>query len=91
MERYRSGHNGADSKSVWEQSHEGSNPSLSARKEVPFVYRTKGTFSMISVSCGRLHQHRKKRINKVVVNYKKMKRRAKNEFESCRYVKILGP
>ncbi len=29
-ERYRSGHNGADSKSVWEQSHEGSNPSLSA-------------------------------------------------------------
>jgi len=46
---------------------------------------------MISVSCGRLHQHRKKRINKVVVNYKKMKRRAKNEFESCRYVKILGP
>ena len=32
METYRSGHNGADSKSVWEQSHEGSNPSLSAKK-----------------------------------------------------------
>ena len=30
MERYRSGHNGADSKSVCEQSHEGSNPSVSA-------------------------------------------------------------
>ena len=29
-ERYRSGHNGADSKSVWEQSHAGSNPALSA-------------------------------------------------------------
>ena len=29
-QRYRSGHNGADSKSVWEQSHEGSNPSLCA-------------------------------------------------------------
>ena len=33
MERYRSGHNGADSKSVWEQSHAGSNPALSARKK----------------------------------------------------------
>ena len=32
-ERYRSGHNGADSKSVWEQSHAGSNPALSARVE----------------------------------------------------------
>ena len=30
MQRYRSGHNGADSKSVWEQSHEGSNPSRCA-------------------------------------------------------------
>ena len=30
MQRYRSGHNGADSKSVCEQSHEGSNPSLCA-------------------------------------------------------------
>ena len=30
MERYRSGHNGADSKSVCAQAHEGSNPSLSA-------------------------------------------------------------
>ena len=32
MERYRSGHNGADSKSVCAQAHEGSNPSLSAIK-----------------------------------------------------------
>ena len=30
-ERYRSGHNGADSKSVCEQSHMGSNPILSAK------------------------------------------------------------
>ena len=30
MERYRSGHHGADSKSVCAQAHEGSNPSLSA-------------------------------------------------------------
>ena len=30
MERYRSGHNGADSKSVCEKSHMGSNPILSA-------------------------------------------------------------
>ena len=33
MQRYRSGHNGADSKSVCAQAHEGSNPSLSAKKE----------------------------------------------------------
>ena len=32
-ERYRSGHNGADSKSVCAQAHEGSNPSLSAKKK----------------------------------------------------------
>ena len=32
-ETYRSGHNGADSKSVREQSHVGSNPTVSARKE----------------------------------------------------------
>ena len=31
MQRYRSGHNGADSKSVCEQSHKGSNPFLSAK------------------------------------------------------------
>ena len=42
METYRSGHNGADSKSVCGQPHEGSNPSVSARKETPFVYQTKG-------------------------------------------------
>ena len=30
VERYRSGHNGADSKSVCAKAHEGSNPSLSA-------------------------------------------------------------
>ena len=34
-QRYRSGHNGADSKSVWEQSHEGSNPSRCASEEIP--------------------------------------------------------
>ena len=33
LERYRSGHNGADSKSVCAQAHEGSNPSLSAKKQ----------------------------------------------------------
>ena len=31
-ERYRSGHNGADSKSVWAKAREGSNPSLSAKR-----------------------------------------------------------
>ena len=31
MQRYRSGHNGADSKSVCAQAHEGSNPSLCAK------------------------------------------------------------
>ena len=46
MERYRSGHNGADSKSVCAQAHEGSNPSLSANRNgtnlsVPFfIYRS---------------------------------------------------
>lgn len=34
MQRYRSGHNGADSKSVCEQSHMGSNPILSATPAV---------------------------------------------------------
>ena len=33
VERYRSGHNGADSKSVCEQSHAGSNPALSVHKQ----------------------------------------------------------
>ena len=32
MERYRRGHNGADSKSVCRKRHAGSNPALSARK-----------------------------------------------------------
>ena len=32
METYRSGHNGADSKSVWDQSHVGSNPTVSAKE-----------------------------------------------------------
>ena len=31
MQRYRSGHNGADSKSVCANAHEGSNPSLCAK------------------------------------------------------------
>ena len=38
MERYRSGHNGADSKSVCEQSHMGSNPILSAITGHQFRY-----------------------------------------------------
>ena len=33
MERYRSGHNGADSKSVCLNGHAGSNPALSAKKK----------------------------------------------------------
>jgi hypothetical protein len=37
-ERYRSGHNGADSKSVWEQSHMGSNPILSAKQSCGFPF-----------------------------------------------------
>ena len=32
-ETYRSGHNGADSKSVREKSHVGSNPTVSAKKK----------------------------------------------------------
>ena len=32
LERYRSGHNGADSKSDGQQCHVGSNPTLSANK-----------------------------------------------------------
>ena len=43
-QRYRSGHNGADSKSVCAKAHEGSNPSLCANKKVSFVYQTKETF-----------------------------------------------
>ena len=34
METYRSGHNGADSKSVREQSPAGSNPAVSAKKPI---------------------------------------------------------
>ena len=34
MERYRSGHNGADSKSVCAKAHGGSNPPLSAKKRL---------------------------------------------------------
>ena len=37
MQRYRSGHNGADSKSVCEQSHEGSNPSLCAIEKTTYL------------------------------------------------------
>ena len=47
MERYRSGHNGADSKSVCAQAHEGSNPSLSANKKRTFVYRQRCVFWMM--------------------------------------------
>ena len=38
MERYRSGHNGADSKSVWEQSHVGSNPTRCARQKARILW-----------------------------------------------------
>ena len=44
MQRYRSGHNGADSKSVWEQSHEGSNPSRCASSPQA-SYRLRRAFS----------------------------------------------
>ena len=47
-ERYRSGHNGADSKSVWEQSHAGSNPALSAR--VQWKVSSDGHFPLLSYS-----------------------------------------
>ena len=36
LQRYRSGHNGADSKSVCEQSHVGSNPTRCAKLEATF-------------------------------------------------------
>ena len=38
MERYRSGHNGADSKSVCLNGHAGSNPALSATKSTVIYY-----------------------------------------------------
>ena len=38
-ERYRSGHNEAVLKTVWGKPHKGSNPFLSAKKEVTFVYQ----------------------------------------------------
>ena len=47
-ERYRSGHNGADLKSVWEQSHAGSNPALSARVE--WKVSSDGHFPLLSYS-----------------------------------------
>ena len=46
LETYRSGHNGADSKSVCRQRHVGSNPTVSAiEKEPPLG----GSFSIKSV------------------------------------------
>ena len=39
MEGYRSGHNDAVLKTVWEQSHVGSNPTPSANKKRTFVYQ----------------------------------------------------
>ena len=56
METYRSGHNGADSKSVREQSHEGSNPSVSAKKKgqalaCPFFLATEG-FEEAGIAAG---------------------------------------
>ena len=40
VETYRSGHNGADSKSVCRQLHVGSNPTVSANSNPTFVHRT---------------------------------------------------
>ena len=40
METYRSGHNGADSKSVSGQPHVGSNPTVSAKKELLLGYES---------------------------------------------------
>ena len=45
MERYRSGHNGADSKSVCAKAHEGSNPSLSAKKQAASSFEDASCFS----------------------------------------------
>ena len=55
MQRYRSGHNGADSKSVWEQSHEGSNPSRCATSPRT-TYRSRRLFykSHLSLILSRL-------------------------------------
>ena len=54
MERYRSGHNGADSKSVCAKAHEGSNPSLSENKKaslrVLFYFPLLG-FERVGVEC----------------------------------------
>ncbi len=48
-ERYRSGHNEAVLKTVWEQPHKGSNPFLSANKNRTFVYQTNVWF--LSTKC----------------------------------------
>ena len=47
-ERYRSGHNGADSKSVCAQAHGGSNPPLSANKKE--LLSTKSSFLFIQAA-----------------------------------------
>ena len=68
MERYRSGHNGADSKSVCANAHEGSNPSLSAiqpqfpKKSCGFTFnsitKTKEYVSLCQVSINPQNQSR---------------------------------
>ena len=44
MQRYRSGHNGADSKSVCGQPHVGSNPTRSAKNPHSLERHSKGQF-----------------------------------------------
>ena len=48
-EGYRSGHNGADSKSVWAQAHGGSNPPLSAKLKKSVTLRGFGLFCFLEL------------------------------------------
>ena len=57
MERYRRGHNGADSKSVCVKAHKGSNPFLSAKS--PLWKRFWGGFHIIRIDGGRTWIKRK--------------------------------
>ena len=56
MQRYRSGHNGADSKSVCAKAHEGSNPSLCAktksRLSAAFCFAKIRRFALTSLRLG---------------------------------------
>ncbi len=81
LERYRSGHNGADSKSVCEQSHGGSNPPLSANKDytVGVFYPKKNlNKSLIENAVKKLHDFI---IENKIINQKN----EKNEFEKWNF------